>query len=189
MKRLLRKILLGLAVVVLVLLTLAWFFPQKVLTVDSGPVKADALVVLGGGSYERPERAVELFKEGAAHNIICSGNGDSYANAKRMMSMGVPAGLIEREDKSTNTQQNATFTIAMLRAQHIRSAIIVTSWYHSRRALATFRHYAPEIKFYSRPSYFGYQRSEWNKEGVKKWFRSEYLKIPGYWIRYGIWPF
>ena len=189
MKRRLLKIFLGLAIVVVVLLALAWFFPQQVLTVDSGPVKADALIVLGGGSHERPQRAVELFKESAAHVIICSGHGDSLPNAKRMMSLGVPGGLIELEDHSSNTQQNATFSIAMLRARHFRSAIIVTSWYHSRRALATFRHYAPEIKFYSRPAYFGYPRSEWKTEGVTKLFRAEYLKLPGYWVRYGIWPF
>lgn len=33
-----------------VLLVLAaWLFPEQFLTVDSGPVKADVLVVLGGG--------------------------------------------------------------------------------------------------------------------------------------------
>ncbi|HEX4343069.1 MAG TPA: YdcF family protein [Verrucomicrobiae bacterium] len=189
MIRRLFKIFLLLAVVVAILVALAWYFPQQILTVDSGPVKADALVVLGGGFHDRPQRGVELFKEGAAHIVICSGNGDAQANAKRMESMGVPPGLIELEDNSTNTQQNAIFTIAMLRAQHLRSAIIVTSWYHSRRALATFQHHAPDIKFYSRPSYFGYQRDDWKQQGLSKSIHMEYLKLPGYLVRYGVWPF
>jgi hypothetical protein len=47
-------------------LSAALLFPQQVLCVDSGIVQADALVVLGGGSYERPIRAAELFRAGAA---------------------------------------------------------------------------------------------------------------------------
>lgn len=189
MKRRLIKLFLLLVLLGVALAALAWFFPQPIFTVDSGPVKAEALVVLGGGSHERPSRAAELFKEGAAHTVICSGYGDALANAHRLINLGVPKGLIQLEEKSTNTQQNARQTIALLRAQHLRSVIIVTSWYHSRRALATFRHYAPEIKFYSRPSYFGYQRSEWKPQGVGRLMRGEYLKLPGYWVRYGVWPF
>lgn len=190
MRRLRLKILLAVVVLFAVLGLLAWFFPDKILTVDSGPVKADVLVVLGGGgSHERPQRAVELFKEGAARLVICSGKGDCAANAQRLISMGVPAGLIEEEDKSSNTLQNAQFTVVMLRAQHVRSAIIVTSWYHSRRALACFRHCAPEIKFYSRPSHFAYEREEWVTKGVAKFARTEYLKLLGYWVRHGVWPF
>lgn len=45
---------------------MAVLFPQELLTVDSGNVKADPLVVLGGGSIERPERASELSKANAA---------------------------------------------------------------------------------------------------------------------------
>jgi len=169
----------------------AWVFPQKMLTVDSGPVKADVLIVLGGGggSHERPERAGELFKEGAGQLIICSGEGDCEANVQRLIDMGVPQVFIEMENKSTNTLQNAQFTVAKLRMHHARSAIIVTSWYHSRRALACFEHFAPEIKFYSRPSMLGYESKDWTNTGVRRFVRSELMKLPGYWIRYGVNPF
>ena len=190
-RRKLLKIFLTLALVIAAMGLFAWFFPQKILTVDSGPVKADVLIVLGGGggSHERPQRAGELFKEGAGQMIICSGAGDCDANAQRLISMGVPQVLIELEDKSTNTLQNAEFTVAKLRAHHARSAIIVTSWYHSRRALACFEHFAPEIKFYSRPSLFGYDSKDWTKLGIRHFVRSELLKLPGYWVRYGVNPF
>src|SRR5690349_10321004 len=58
-----------------------WFFPQQVLTVDSGKIKADALVVLGGDVRDRSERAAELFKTGEAPLIICTGYGDAGAHA------------------------------------------------------------------------------------------------------------
>jgi uncharacterized SAM-binding protein YcdF (DUF218 family) len=69
-----------------------------------------------------------------------------------------------------------------------RRVIIVTSWYHSRRALHCFEHYAPDITFYSRPSYFGFARKDWKYKGIGKFVKSEYLKLIGYWARYGVCP-
>jgi uncharacterized SAM-binding protein YcdF (DUF218 family) len=168
----------------------AYFYPEKFLCVDSGKnVSADVIIVLGGGSHERPLRAAELFKQRAAPRIVISGFGDDEINRQILISNGVPAGVIEIEGKSKTTRENAEFTIKLLRAEKIRSAILVTSWYHSRRALKTFEHYAPEIKFYSRPSYFAFAREDWKKLGINKRMRLEFLKLPGYWIRYGIDPF
>jgi len=167
----------------------AYFYPEKFLCVDSGKVSAEVIIVLGGGSHERPERAAELFKQHAAPRIIVSGEGDDEINRRILISNGVPAGAIQIEGKSQTTRENAEFTIKLLRAEKIRSAIVVTSWYHSRRALKTFGHYAPEIKFYSRPSYFAFARADWKKLGINKRMRLEFLKLPGYWVRYGICPF
>jgi uncharacterized SAM-binding protein YcdF (DUF218 family) len=167
----------------------AYFYPEKFLCVDSGRVSADMIVVLGGGSHERPERAAELFKAHAAPRILISGAGDDGINRQALISNGVPASAIQIEEKSMTTRENAEFSIKMLRAENVRSAILVTSWYHSRRALKTFEHYAPEIKFYSRPSYFAFARDDWKKLGINRRMRLEFLKLPGYWIRYGINPF
>ena len=158
------------------------------LTVDSGPVTADALVVLGGGNHERPERAAELFKAGTAPLIICTGHGDALANEFCLTNHGVPMADIILEPDSKSTKENAKFTIALLRARHIKSAIIVTTWYHSRRALACFEHYGPDLKFYTRPSYFGYPKFEWNRLSISGYIKMEYLKILGYWICYGVCP-
>ena len=171
------------------LAVIAYFYPEKFLCVDSGRVSADAIVVLGGGNHERPLRAAELFRQHAAPRIILSGAGDDGINRQILISNGVPAGAIQIEDKSQTTRENAEFTIKLLRAEKIHSAILVTSWYHSRRALKTFEHYAPEIKFYSRPSYFAFARGDWTKPSINKRMRLEFFKLPGYWIRYGINPF
>ncbi len=47
----------GAVMALLVAAFVFYLFPQKVLTVDSGPVPADAMVVLGGGFQEREKRA------------------------------------------------------------------------------------------------------------------------------------
>ena len=167
----------------------AIIFPQSFLCVDSGPVKGDVIVVLGGGSHERPERAAKLFKERAAPRIIVSGYGDCEINRHLLVTAGVPAKAIELENKSRTTKENAECTIKLLREQKLKRVIIVTSWYHSRRALACFRHYAPEIKFYSRPSYFASARADWSHNRIGSRIRLEYVKLLGYWVRYGVCPF
>jgi uncharacterized SAM-binding protein YcdF (DUF218 family) len=200
-----------------------FFFPQQVLTEDSGAVKAEAMVVLGGGSLERPERAAELFKAGEAPLIICSGIGDAESNAGCLTNAGVSVAAILLEPKSHTTQENAKFSIAMLRALGLHRVIIVTTWYHSRRALMCFEHYAPDITFYSRPSYFGYpaptkaetlksetlngreatphptlspveaERAQaarkYEQKVARHYANSEYWKLLGYWVCYGVCPF
>jgi uncharacterized SAM-binding protein YcdF (DUF218 family) len=177
-------------IIILVLLGLiAWFYPEKFLTVDSGPVTADVLVVIGGGQHERALRAAQLFKLHAAPRIIVTGAGDDEINRRLLIANGVPSRAIEVEGKSENTFENAEFTGRLLRAENVHSAILVTSWYHARRAEKTFAHFIPEVRFYSRPSYFGFNRDDWKKGGLNKRMRLEFLKLPGYWIRYGVNPF
>lgn len=225
-RRLLRSSAALLTVLILAALT-AWLFPEQLLTVDSGPVKADVLVVLGGGWPDRPERAAELFREDEAPKVLVSGFGDDLLNERRLEKMGVPAADITLENKSRTTRQNAEFSVPILRRMGAKRVIIVTSWYHSRRALHCFEHYGPDIKFYSRPSYFGYlgkiqdgrlpvkaggftpdnssatsraavspaevakvqarRRMEWKQ--VRGHAESEYLKLLGYWVCYGVCPF
>jgi uncharacterized SAM-binding protein YcdF (DUF218 family) len=168
---------------------LAWFYPEKFLCVDSGPVKADVIVVLGGGLNERPVRAAELYREHVAPRVLVSGAGDDEINRRLLVRNGVPGRVIEIEGQSVTTHENAEFTIARLRAENVHSVILVTSWYHARRALKTFEHYAPDIKFYIRPSYFGFDREDWPKLGNGRRMRWEFLKLPGYWFRYGVNPF
>ena len=179
----------GLAASAAILLGLtAFFFPQRVLTVDSGPVKAEAIIVLGGGLLERPARAAELFKAGEAPLNICSGIGDAEVDAANLTNASVPFADVGLEPNSHTTRENAKFTIALMRAQHLQSAIIVTTWYHSRRALACFEHYAPDLRFYSRPSYFGFPKTEWNHNNISRYVKAEYVKMLGYWVCYGVCP-
>jgi uncharacterized SAM-binding protein YcdF (DUF218 family) len=166
-----------------------WAFPQQILTVDSGPVKADVLVVLGGGSTERPRRAAELFHAGEAPQVLCSGEGDCRSNQRILINAGVPRTAIQLECDSLNTSENAQRTIALLREQGVKRVIIVTSWYHSRRALNCFERYAPEMEFYSRPSYFAVARNDWKPMGIEGYVWMEYAKNLGYIFRHGVWPF
>ena len=184
------KVFLLLSALLALVAAVAWFYPEKFLCVDSGKnVSADVIVVLGGGVHERPLRAAELFRQHAAPRILISGAGDDVINRDLLLKQGVPRNVIQMEDDSTTTRENAIFSIKLLRAQHVLSVILVTTWYHSRRAQKTFEHFAPEIKFYSRPSYYAFDRADWPKPGNFKRMRLEFVKLPGYWLRYGVNPF
>ena len=181
------------AVVLLVLLLLfaaaLYFFPQTFMCLNSGSHQADVIIVLGGGgTHERPEHAAELYFQHVAPRIILSGAGDDEINRHILLKLGVPSSAIELEGNSKTTRENAKFTINIMRAEKIHSAIIVTTWYHSRRALRTFQHYGPDIKFYSEPSHYHYNRATWDHEFFRHVYW-EYIKMPGYWVWYGIWPY
>ncbi len=69
--------------------------------------------------------------------------------------------------------------------------IIVTSWYHSRRALSCFRKYAPEIEFISVPaprrgSESASQRFSFS--AFSPTIAAEYAKMIVYAVRYRIFP-
>lgn len=183
-----KKIGLVLAGILVVLLVAAYFFPQHVLMVDDGAMRGDVIVLLGGGAGERPARGAELFKGGAAPVILVSGAGDADGNRLLLMHRGVPSAAIQLEPNSRTTRENAQFSIPILRTMGAKRVILVTSWYHSRRALKCFRHYAPDLDFVSCPSHQGLARAEWSQGHLRRRIRLEYLKVVGYWFYYGVCP-
>jgi uncharacterized SAM-binding protein YcdF (DUF218 family) len=171
------KILFAASLLLVLLAAVVWLFPQQVLTVDIGPARADVLVVLGG-KPDRAVRAAELFKQGEAPEILVSGNGDAQNYKTVLIKSGVPAQNISLEAKSRTTRENAEFSIPLLRQMGAHRVIIVTSWYHSRRALMCFEHYAPDMKVYSRPSYAGYVGENENAEIRNRFHRPNKLHRP-----------
>lgn len=186
--KILWRMLITLFFVTITLGAAAFLFPRQVLTLDSGETKADVLVVLGGGDG-RAERAAELFKQGEAPAVLVTGYGDCKSNVQVLEREGVPASVITQEPKALSTLENATLSIPLLRSMGAHRVILVTSWYHSRRAVACFEHFAPDMKFYSRPSYVEDQTWRLNRAGYSKHVNIEYAKIIVYLFRHGVWPF
>ena len=170
-------------------LVVGLYFSKQILCVSNGPANGDVLVVLGGESIHRPHRAVELFQHGVAPRILVSGTGDCLEVRTYLVGKGIPEMQVELECASQNTKQNAEFSVRILREHKVKRAIIVTSWFHSRRALKCFRHFAPEIEFTSSPTSDDLPRSHWPNRYERGWVLNEYLKLGYYWIRYGIAPF
>src|SRR5438552_3204726 len=181
---------LGFALLVLFALVplLGLFFSKQILSVDSGNVQGEVMVVLGGETIHRPARAQELYQQGAASRILITGAGDCQEVRIALAGKGVPPAALQIECESHNTQQNARFSIPLLRAQGARRVIIVTSWFHSRRALKCFRHQAPDIDFVSRPTIADQPKSHWPNKYERGWVLTEYAKLLYYWVRCGVSP-
>ncbi len=63
----------------------------------------------------------------------------------------MPREAIQIECAAQNTWENAEFSAPILTAMGARRAILVTSWYHTRRALACFRLVLPQLEWMSAP--------------------------------------
>lgn len=122
---------------------------DRLLTEYGAPPQADALVVLGGDGPSRALKAAELWREGSASRIRVAGEGDCFDIRDIMIANGVPAAAISVECLSRSTWENAFNTVLFADLTSLRSAILVTSWFHSKRALETFRAICPGVSWYS----------------------------------------
>ena len=163
-------------------------WPKPALFVEGGSKRADVIVLLGGDAGDRAFRALELYKAGSAPKIIISGEGDGFFIRDRLVLAGVSSNAIVMEPGSRNTKENAEFSIRLLKAQGMRKAIVVTSWYHSRRALACFRSFGGNIEFSSFPAYNGISMAHKPSLDEGPNVVREYLAIAWYVVRYGIVP-
>ncbi|MFJ4964294.1 YdcF family protein [Streptomyces sp. NPDC088729] len=123
--------------------------------------RADFVVVLGsglvGGSTVPPllasrlDRAhrihARIARRGASPVLITSGGQgpdedvpESHAMADYLVAEGFPAHLVEREDKSTTTEENLRFSKAIMeKAKPDYRCVVVTNNYHAFRAALTAR--------------------------------------------------
>lgn len=124
-----------------------------------GCFRADAIVAVSGGdTAARADEAIKLYENGWAPILIFSGaaadtSGPSNAAVMRQRALdaGVDPNVIIIEDASQNTSENAEATTSIFQQQHIRSAILVTSAYHERRAGLEFQKRARDVSVRRHP--------------------------------------
>jgi uncharacterized SAM-binding protein YcdF (DUF218 family) len=120
--------------------------------------RADVIVALGGDKRcERERRAAELYLQGWGSKVMVSGvqyvwgvhTGD--VGKRYVISLGVAENDVLVIRDTWNTRTEAEQLAKLMRERGWREAIIVTSSYHSRRALYTVERAAPDLTFYSSP--------------------------------------
>lgn len=160
------------------------------LVVNDSLEPADAVIVVGGNGPERLVTAVGLLRSGIGRTLIVSGG--PYEHARRLLNsaeimrdealaVGVPASQLVVDDRATSTYENAVGTAALMRANGMRTAILVTSPYHTRRAAVIFRRvYSAEglrVRVRSsEESFFGVLRW-WERPSDRRTVFREYLKL------------
>ena len=167
-----------------------WFFRiwRNLLVVSVPMEKADALIVLGGEPVARPFEAARLYKEGVAPRVFVTGIGDAGANSRILIKEGVPSSAITVESKAITTYSNAMLLKPLLEAGRVRSALIVTSPFHTRRALATFRKVIPDVRFGVVDASIGWWKTPQGRGDINRFATIEFLKTAEYWLLYGVSP-
>ena len=111
------------------------------LPTDSGAA-AEAIVVLGRDEEFRKQRvdvARELWHARRAPRIFTSGRGDAASMIEQLKAKSIPNRVLDGENCSLTTWQNAVFTAAALHPQGIRQILLLTDELHMLRSLLVFR--------------------------------------------------
>ena len=144
------------AVLLIALSPLVAWFAARLLIVKADMPSADAIVILSGSStyLERADWAAKLYREGRAPQIILTNDGlisgwDRRAErnpyyyeltAQRLEQLGVPAGRIQlAPGPALGTYEESLLVRDYATAHNLKRILIVTSGYHSRRALWSMR--------------------------------------------------
>jgi uncharacterized SAM-binding protein YcdF (DUF218 family) len=180
---------LGLALLVSPALYIGALYAAEPLFAMRTPVRAaDVIVVLGGDGPARATRAAAVYRQiaGARPRVLVTGDADCLDIARLMIGDGVPPDRITVECASRNTWENATFSRPLLAKMGAESGILVTSWFHMRRAVGCFRAVNPAIDWGLAPVERRRPPWEiaWDMEGAAA--AKEYLKVPWYALRYGL---
>lgn len=132
----------------------AWFLAEN-LIVEKPLEKADAILILSGSSVylERTQKAAFVYQQGVSAKILLSDDGERAGWSKieqrnprfvekarnDLIAAGVAAENIEiLPGQVAGTIDEAEALRRKIEQTHLKSVLIVTSAYHTRRALWTF---------------------------------------------------
>lgn len=160
-------------------------------TLDIGetPEKSDVIIVAGGQLY-REAKAKELLEQGysISHKVIVSPITQNRKNARPPINDDIvnPDNIIA-EPKATSTWTNATESIKIMKQQGWKTAIVVTSDFHTRRTKMAFERAKrnKDLKFIyvsAYPKQSDYKNSYLTNKNNRKWALHEIYKYWGYWF-------
>jgi hypothetical protein len=177
--RFLRLIVLFLVVVFAALASQA----ARFLVVDE-PEKSDAIVVLAGETKVRPARALELLRQGMAPRVFMNAETRDLIYDQRLIDIAQKYvnSLPEANRVSVcpivgfSTNAEADDVSRCLQPLGAHRMLIVTSEFHTRRALMIFRHRLPQYQINvaaaRNPAQFGeawWTNREWAKVTFDEW--------------------
>jgi uncharacterized SAM-binding protein YcdF (DUF218 family) len=200
-----RKILKGLLLLLVAWAILAWL-GARALIVNAPLPSADAIVVFSGSSayLERTQKAAQLYGQGRAPLVLLTNDHTrgGWSNAlqrnpyfveratEELIKGGVPANNIRIiPGLATSTHDEALLLKDYALTQSLRSVLVVTSAYHSRRALRSVRQLfnGTGVTVGLEPAGVGSATSSalwWLQFEGWRTVGAEYVKLAYYWIKY-----
>jgi uncharacterized SAM-binding protein YcdF (DUF218 family) len=175
----------------------------RFLTVRDALEPCDVILVLSGGVNDRPELAAKLYARGLAPSILLIRKELSPIEARGLvpeevilarrllLAEGVPAaaiGELGTERRATSTFDEARLFRRYAREHGVRSVIVVTNPYHTRRARWIFRRVLRDtgVRILMAPSKsWAFSEENWwrNERGMITYV-NEYIKFLWYLWRY-----
>lgn len=171
-RKIIKAILVGISLWLLIIcgLIAAIFFVGE----DNNAQSADVIIVLGSGLrrdgrpgdalYRRSVWAADLYQQGLAQAIICTGGigeghvrSEASACADVLRVRGVPDDAIYLEEQSRSTEENAIYAQEIMMAQGWQTANLVTDSFHMLRASWIF--HAQGIEHHRSPVPRGWVRT------------------------------
>ncbi|MDA2921056.1 YdcF family protein [Desulfobacterota bacterium AH_259_B03_O07] len=147
--------------------------------------KADLVVALGGNRWRQRE-AVALMKKGLAGHILFVGSDVEQSDYNCLgvsRERAIPANM-----PTFTTGDEALVILKTMQERRFKSAIVVTSWYHLRRASLTFRKAfdGEGINLMFHPSnHAPFDAKTWWRSHIgRKAVAMEYIGLASAWIRY-----
>jgi uncharacterized SAM-binding protein YcdF (DUF218 family) len=180
-----------LAVIIIILLRHAGSF-----LVVNKPEHADAIVVLGGGNNDlRYWTGVELMKQGWAPRLFLDvfAKGETFGNRDIDLATDFVQRTTPGQSSVCPIILNSTYGEAQhladcLQGTGVKSILVVTSAYHTRRAVEILQKRLPQyhISIYASPDpyFFGekwWQTREWAKTTVAEWQRYLWWELVDRW--------
>lgn len=159
------------------------------------PKPADVILVLAGETNARPARALELVKQGYASHVIMDvpdwsrfyGRSEMEIAREWANAQNVPVTICPISGLSTKAE--ARQEGECLTASGAHSVLIVTSDFHTRRALSVLRRELPSHEFSIAASYdpaeFGvmwWQHRQWAKTNFYEWTRLLWWELVDRWF-------
>jgi hypothetical protein len=165
------------------------------LIVDA-PRRSDAILVLAGETDRRPQRALELLSQGYGRRVVL----DVPTNAKLyeftqielaqkyILDLPQPAPVSICPINGLSTKEESREAEKCLQREGAKSVLIVTSDFHTRRALGVFRREFPErecsVAAARNDEGFGsrwWTHRQWAKTFVDEWLRLIWWKAIDQW--------
>jgi len=162
------------------------------LTAPWGQPEGDTMIVLsaessgrgviGINSYWRCFNAILTWRQAKYTKMIISGRVAAAEMRDFVVAYGIPREAVILEDKSDTTRENALYVASMLRGDKSRK-VLVTSDYHSLRALKAFRRAGVELTAWPSPD-AGKRNNDWTQRWVVfLQLAGETVKLAGYQLR------
>jgi hypothetical protein len=182
-------------VVLVVLLVLLATQAGRFLVVDA-PRASDVIVVLAGETDRRPTRALELLQQGYGKRVLIDVPADStiYTFTQLDLAQKYVQNLPQAEVVSVcpivglSTKAETEDVEKCLTRMNSGTVLIVTSEFHTRRALSTFRQELPRRTFSVAAEYdsaqFGthwWTHRQWAKTVVDEWLRLLWWSVVDRW--------